>query len=42
MPVLGGTLAHLECRVAETVTGGTHTVFLAHVAVPRPATRARR
>jgi len=33
VPVLGGTLAHLECRVAETVTGGTHTVFLAHVAV---------
>ena len=33
IPVLGGTLAHLECRVAETVTGGTHTVFLAHVAV---------
>ena len=31
--MLGGTLAHLECRVAETVTGGTHTVFLAHVAV---------
>ena len=33
IPVLGGTLAHLECRVAETVAGGTHTVFLAHVAV---------
>ncbi len=33
VPVLRGTLAHLECRVAETVTGGTHTVFLAHVAV---------
>ena len=33
VPVLHGTLAHLECRVAETVTGGTHTVFLAHVAV---------
>ena len=33
MPVLRGTLAHLECRTAETVTGGTHTVFLAHVAV---------
>ncbi len=33
VPVLGGTLAHLECRVVETVTGGTHTVFLAHVAV---------
>ena len=33
VPVLSGTLAHLECRTAETVTGGTHTVFLAHVAV---------
>jgi len=32
IPVLRGTLAHLECRVVETVTGGTHTVFLAHVA----------
>ena len=29
VPVLRGTLAHLECRVDETVTGGTHTVFLA-------------
>jgi 4-nitrophenol 2-monooxygenase / 4-nitrocatechol 4-monooxygenase, reductase component len=33
VPVLQGTLAHLECEVGETVTGGTHTVFLAHVAV---------
>lgn len=33
VPVLRGTLAHLECEVAETVTGGTHTVFLAHVTV---------
>ncbi|MGE3284480.1 MAG: flavin reductase [Pseudonocardia sp.] len=32
VPMLHGALAHLECRVAETVTGGTHTVFLAHVA----------
>jgi len=31
VPVLHGTLAHLECEVGETVTGGTHTVFLAHV-----------
>lgn len=31
IPVLRGTLAHLECDVAETVTGGTHTVFLASV-----------
>lgn len=33
VPVLRGTLAHLECEVGETVTGGTHTVFLAHVTV---------
>ena len=33
VPVLHGTLAHLECEVGETVTGGTHTVFLAHVTV---------
>jgi flavin reductase (DIM6/NTAB) family NADH-FMN oxidoreductase RutF len=33
VPILRDTLAHLECRIAETVTGGTHTVFLAHVAV---------
>jgi flavin reductase (DIM6/NTAB) family NADH-FMN oxidoreductase RutF/DNA-binding FadR family transcriptional regulator len=33
VPVLHGTLAHLECEVGETVTGGTHTVFLAHVVV---------
>ena len=32
VPVLHGALAHVQCRVAETVTGGTHTVFLAHVA----------
>ena len=31
VPVLRDTLAHLECDVGETVTGGTHTVFLAHV-----------
>jgi flavin reductase (DIM6/NTAB) family NADH-FMN oxidoreductase RutF len=40
IPVLGGTLAHMECRVAETVTGGTHTVFLAHVAVAAGHDRA--
>ena len=40
-PVLGGTLAHLECRVAETVTGGTHTVFLGTSPSP-PGTRAPR
>ncbi len=33
VPVLQGTLARLECEVGETVTGGTHTVFLAHVTV---------
>lgn len=31
LPLLSGTLGHLECRVAETATGGTHTVFLSHV-----------
>lgn len=30
-PVLEGTLAQLECRVVEEVTGGTHSVFLAEV-----------
>lgn len=30
-PVLDHTLAHLECRVVEEVTGGTHSVFLAEV-----------
>lgn len=33
VPVLRGTLAHLECRMEETVTGGTHTVFMGRVAV---------
>lgn len=27
-PLIAGALAQLECSVAETVTGGTHTVFL--------------
>lgn len=31
VPLVEGALAHLECEVDETVTGGTHTVFLAHV-----------
>jgi DNA-binding GntR family transcriptional regulator len=31
VPVLGGSLATMECRTVETVTGGTHTVFLAEV-----------
>lgn len=30
-PLLDGSLATLECRTVETVTGGTHTVFLAEV-----------
>jgi flavin reductase (DIM6/NTAB) family NADH-FMN oxidoreductase RutF len=30
-PLLADALAHLECRVAEATTGGTHTVFLAEV-----------
>jgi flavin reductase (DIM6/NTAB) family NADH-FMN oxidoreductase RutF len=30
-PLLDGALAHLECRVIERVSGGTHTVFLAGV-----------
>lgn len=31
VPLVDGALAHLECEVEETVTGGTHTVFLARV-----------
>jgi len=31
VPVLGGALAVVECRVAEAVTGGTHRVFLGQV-----------
>lgn len=30
-PLLNGTLATMQCRTVETVTGGTHTVFLAEV-----------
>lgn len=30
-PVLEDVLAHLECRVAETVQSGTHSVFIAEV-----------
>lgn len=30
-PLLGGTLATIECRVTEEVVGGTHSVFLAEV-----------
>lgn len=28
VPLIAGALAHLECEVADEVTGGTHTVFL--------------
>jgi flavin reductase (DIM6/NTAB) family NADH-FMN oxidoreductase RutF/DNA-binding GntR family transcriptional regulator len=28
VPLVEGALAHVECRVAETVVGGTHTVLL--------------
>jgi flavin reductase (DIM6/NTAB) family NADH-FMN oxidoreductase RutF/DNA-binding GntR family transcriptional regulator len=31
VPLLAGALAHIQCRVAETVVGGTHTVFLGEV-----------
>ena len=31
VPLIARALAILECRVAEMVTGGTHTVFLAEV-----------
>jgi DNA-binding GntR family transcriptional regulator len=31
IPLVENALAHLECEVEETVTGGTHTVFLARV-----------
>lgn len=32
VPLLDGALATVECRIAETATGGTHTVFLGVVA----------
>ncbi len=31
VPLLAGALAHIECRVTEQVSGGTHTVFLGEV-----------
>jgi flavin reductase (DIM6/NTAB) family NADH-FMN oxidoreductase RutF/DNA-binding GntR family transcriptional regulator len=31
LPLLSDALAHLECRVVEEVTGGTHTIFLGRV-----------
>lgn len=30
-PILNDALAHMECRVVNEVTGGTHSVFLAEV-----------
>jgi 4-nitrophenol 2-monooxygenase / 4-nitrocatechol 4-monooxygenase, reductase component len=35
VPLLSDALADLECHVTESVSGGTHTVFLARVAVAR-------
>lgn len=32
LPLLGDALAHIECRVVEEVTGGSHTIFLGRVA----------
>jgi flavin reductase (DIM6/NTAB) family NADH-FMN oxidoreductase RutF/DNA-binding GntR family transcriptional regulator len=31
VPLLTGALAQIECRVSETATGGTHTVFMGEV-----------
>ncbi|HEX5598368.1 MAG TPA: flavin reductase [Micromonosporaceae bacterium] len=31
LPILRDALAHIECRVVEEVTGGTHTIFLGRV-----------
>ncbi len=31
LPLIPGALAHLECRVAETMRGGTHVVFAGEV-----------
>jgi flavin reductase (DIM6/NTAB) family NADH-FMN oxidoreductase RutF/DNA-binding GntR family transcriptional regulator len=30
-PLLSNALAHIECRVTDTATGGTHTIFLGEV-----------
>jgi flavin reductase (DIM6/NTAB) family NADH-FMN oxidoreductase RutF/DNA-binding FadR family transcriptional regulator len=35
LPLIAGSLAVLECRVTETIRGGTHTVFLAEVETAR-------
>lgn len=39
VPLLDGALATIECRVAETATGGTHTIFLGLVAEASAADR---
>jgi flavin reductase (DIM6/NTAB) family NADH-FMN oxidoreductase RutF len=39
VPLLDGALATIECRIAETATGGTHTVFLGLVASASAADR---
>lgn len=31
LPLVAGALAHLECVVVETVTAGTHTIFIGRV-----------
>jgi flavin reductase (DIM6/NTAB) family NADH-FMN oxidoreductase RutF len=31
-PILAGTLAHVDCRLSEELTSGTHTIFLGSVA----------
>jgi DNA-binding GntR family transcriptional regulator len=31
LPLIPGALAHLQCRVSDTASGGTHTVFLGMV-----------
>lgn len=31
VPLVQDVLAHMECRVVEEVTGGTHSIFLAEV-----------
>jgi flavin reductase (DIM6/NTAB) family NADH-FMN oxidoreductase RutF len=33
MPFLDDALAHIDCRVTEATTGGTHSVFIAEVDV---------
>jgi flavin reductase (DIM6/NTAB) family NADH-FMN oxidoreductase RutF/DNA-binding GntR family transcriptional regulator len=35
VPLISDALANLECQLSESVTGGTHTVFLARVAVAK-------